>query len=369
MKKKKTFKEKIKESVLVKGEFYVKISLTILFVALYLLIFFLNDGLVNFEKYNYAYGFKNISFQVHTIDVENGDAFLVRLPNKKTLMIDTGDEKYYERVSSYIRQYRYYEKLQTIDYLVLTHPDADHIGNASKIIDNFGVKTLFRPKIYSLYEKENGINEKDYNVSDSKIYNQVIQTAIKNNCEIIFSKKGINLSADGVEIEFLSPKEEKYNEDNNYSAVIMIRYEGNSILFTGDAETKVENTLIEDYGSSLKADILKIGHHGSNTSTSQEFLNFVKPKYAIISSSGTSSILPNSEIIERLNKNNVEILSTANLDSFAISFQDNEVRIDVAGKKNNYLELIFVIFIIVIFILWRIPFDELKNNIFKTQNR
>ena len=369
MKKKKAFNEKLRESVLSKGEFYVKIFITFLFVILYLLIFFFNNGLIAFERYDYAYGFKGDSFQVHFIDVENGDAILLRLPNKKTILIDTGSQKHYERVASYIKQYRFYEKLNNIDYLVLTHTDNDHIGNATKIIKDFGVKTLFRPKIYSTFEFENDMSVNDYKISDDIIYDQVIASAYKHNCEILFKEKGLRFVEGDVGIEFLSPKKDVYSENNNYSAVIMISYKNKKFLFTGDAETSIEKTLIEDYGNFLKADVLKVGHHGSKTSTSQEFLNMVKPQYAIISSSGNSTLHPNSEVVERLKQNDIEILATANIDSFALSLQNDEIKIKRAEKQKSYLEIILVIFLLIIFFIWKIHFEDLKNSNFKFKNR
>ena len=259
IKKQKTFKEKFSETIFAKGEFYIKLSLTLFFIAVYLILFICFDGITFFERENYTTAFKNDPFQVHVIDVENGDSILIRLPDGRTMLIDTGEERYYERVASYIRQFNHYEKNKGIDYLVLTHEDSDHIGSGKKIIENFGVKRIFRPKLYSLFEKDNLLNENDYRVSTSLTYDNIIKSAYKNKCELNFSQNGIIINASDCTIEFLSPFDDLFNDSNNDSAVLMISYQNKKFLFAGDAEKEAEEKLVEKYGSKLKADVLKVG--------------------------------------------------------------------------------------------------------------
>ncbi len=360
MKRHMTFKDKINNSIFAKGEFYFKLSFTIFFIVLYIIIFLLNDGLMYFESQAYCLDYKGNPFQVHVIDVENGDCMLIKLPNGKTMIIDTGEEKYYDRVSSYLRQYNYYENKNVIDYLVLTHPDSDHIGGAVKLIEDFNVQKIFRPKLYSKYEMNNDLLEFNYSVSTSETYNNAIKKAYNNKCILEFSQKGGIFYAGDCVVEFLSPSLDNYSASNNYSAVIMVTYNSKKFLFTGDAEEEIEKTLIKDYGDKLKADVLKVGHHGSKTSTSQEFLELVNPSYAIISSSGTSNTLPNYEVINRLQEYNVEILATGNINNFALSIIDQEIVFSRAVKTSNHLALILTIFIFLIFAFWYIPFSQLK---------
>ena len=368
MKKKKTFRQMFNESIFAKGEFYIKLSITIFFIVLYAILFVACDGFIYFEQSKYTGDFRYNQFQVHMINVGNGDAILIRLPGKKTMMIDTGESKYYNELSSYLRQYQYMEKSSTIDYLVMTHPDSDHIGNAKKIIENFNVKTIYRPKIYSLFEQENELTSEGYVVSDSIPYNEAIEQAYKKNCTMIFSAKGLSIQLENCLIEFLSPKLDVYEEDNNYSAVIMISYLNKKFLFMGDAETIIENTLIQDYGDYLKADVLKVGHHGSKTSSSQAFLEVVQPNIALLSVNDSSKYLPNDEIVDRLYNNNAKVFSTSKYNNFALAVVDGEILFKQSSKPENYLVYILAAFLIIIFIVWENPFKNLKKNIKEINN-
>ncbi len=358
MNKQKKFKELYQNSVFATGQFYVKLVITIFLIALYLVLFFYLDGVIYFESNIYCSAFKNQEFQVHMIAVENGDAILLKLPTGKTMLIDTGEEIYYSRLFSYIRQYNYYEKTKTIDYLLLTHADSDHIGGAKELIEEFNVKNIIRPKLYSNYEAMQGLATENYNIEEGRSYNEVIKTGYEHNCNFIFADKGLELQFGDCLVEFLSPKLDSYNQSNNYSAVIMVSYLDKKFLFTGDAEEHIEKQLIEDFGDYLKADVLKVAHHGSNTSTSQEFLNYVNPKYALISSSGSSSILPSYKVIERLEANGIEVLATGNLKNFALAINKNEITFKKAKKSPNNLVLILAIFIIFDFIVWKNPFKQ-----------
>ena len=261
----------------------LKSSLTLLVLAIFLALFFLMNGTYIFYPTTYVSAFQNNEFQIHTIDVGQGDSFLIKLPNEKTLLIDCGGYDKGEIVSSYISQYFSNERLSKIDYFVLTHPDIDHIGGGKLVVDKFQIENIYRPKYYSIFEEENGLIENDYKISDSLTYDYIIQNAYKNNINMIFSEKGLKIEENGFKIEFLSPKKDFYSSSNDYSSVIMISCQGKKALFMGDASTDIETTLIEDYGNDLKADILKLGHHGSKTSTSEEFLAKVAPSYSIIS--------------------------------------------------------------------------------------
>ena len=250
----------------------LKASIIFFIVAITIGCFFFFDGIKIFASSTYVDSFKGSEFQIHTIDVENGDAFLIRLPENKTMLIDCGEEEYSDRVVSYINQYFASEGLHQIDYFVITHPDSDHCGSGKSIIDNFRVKNLYRPTINAKSESITSQEQSEYKTSSSVLYDQLIMAATRQGTNMIFSTKGEEISLKNCKIQFLSPSETTYNEDNNYSAVIMIKYYTKKFLFMGDADNIIEKTLIEEYGSELQADVLKVGHHGSKTSTTQDFL-------------------------------------------------------------------------------------------------
>ena len=224
-------------------EWILKISIAILAAA----VFVCCGGLRFFECTNYVDAYINNPFQIHVIDVENGDAFLIKLPNNQTMMIDCGDERYQDRVISYINQYMKYEQLNKIDYLVLTHADNDHVGNAGKIIQTFNVVNVFRPKVYSASESNYAVLDKDYKIDDSQVYNKAIVSAYTNNCNIIFNEVNQKLIFENGFMQMLSPIQDSYNNGNNYSAVIMFEYRDYKMLFMGDADNSIEKNLVSIY--------------------------------------------------------------------------------------------------------------------------
>ena len=342
-------------------ELFLKLSITLLIAVVFIVCFLSFDGLKVFEKANYVDDFAGYVFQAHTIDVENGDAFILKLPKNKTLLIDCGDSEYEERVVSYIKQYLAKENLSQIDYFVMTHSDSDHIGNASAIIENFNVINVYRPKKYSQDEGQFIPLEKDYQIDAGVDYNKAIISAYQNDCNLIFSERGLKISLENCSIEFLSPMLDSYSDDNNYSAVLMIKYYSLKMLFVGDAGESIEGKLIDEYGDGLKADILKVGHHGSKTSTSEEFLQMVSPTYALLSCSENSSTLPNSEVISRIENSGAKLLSTMKMGSFAFTIEGNSIV--YIGEKGyfNFWALIFAILLICVVVLFKIPFSTKKE--------
>lgn len=366
-KQKKNFKTIFENSVFSKGEFYVKLSLIMLVATIFVIIFIVQNGRMFFEFYPYTEKFKNYDFQLHVINVGNGDAMLIKFPNNQTMMIDTGDEYYSDVVESYVQQYLWSENLSQIDYLVLTHSDSDHVGGAKSIFQRFKVANLYRPKVYSLTESENLVSLEDYNISETTAYNEAIKQAYKENCNMIFNEVGISFNLGGAEIEFLAPLSSKYSLSNNYSAVIKITYLSKSFLFMGDAETSVEESLIKEYGESLKADVLKVGHHGSYTSTSKEFINIVRPEYAILSCN-ESKYYPHKDVVNNLKNVNATMISTGVKGSFSMSIENNKIVYAKAEKSSNDLALVFTIFMLLIFIIWENPFKKINPFINKIKN-
>ena len=151
----------------------------------------------------------------------------------------------------------------------------------------------------------------DEDVDGSEIYETLLITVSKLNKKITTASPGKILSERGFEIECLAPIYTSYGNMNDYSAVVMIRYGETEILFTGDAEKTSELEMLAQNKEALDADILKVGHHGSSTATSEEFLDAATPEYAVISCGKNNQYNhPHSEVIERLNNNNCETLRT-----------------------------------------------------------
>ena len=198
--------------------------------------------------------------RVHYIDVGQGDSIFIELPNEETMLIDAAENDQADKISSYIKRYGYNE----ITYLIGTHPHSDHIGGMSSIVENFDIKNIYMPKA----------------VSVSKTYENLLNTISNKNLKIKTAKTGVNIiNTQELNISFIAPNKDEYDELNNYSAIVRIKYKDRVFLFMGDAEKESESELAGD----LKADVIKVGHHGSDTSSSLAFAKKVKPEYAIIS--------------------------------------------------------------------------------------
>ena len=169
----------------------------------------------------------------------------------------------------------------------MTHPHEDHIGSMDKIIDDFRVNNFYGPRV----------------TANSESFTNLIKTLKKNSLKIQVVKQGFIISLDKhVNLFFLSPLNSQYSNLNNYSAVIRLVYGNTSFLLSGDAEEAVEQQLIYS-GQVLEADLLKIGHHGSKSSSSEDFLTAVNPKIAVISCAlGNDYGHPDSIVLERLGK-------------------------------------------------------------------
>lgn len=201
----------------------------------------------------------NVSF----IDVGQGDSILIQV-NNKVMLIDSGPKSEKERLVKYLDTLN----LQTIDYVIATHPHEDHIGNMAYIINKYKVQAFYAPKASS-------------NTSD---FENMIESLSRKNLKINILKAGvssINLG-NNTKVEVLAPNLTNYENLNNYSSIIKVTYGKISFLFTGDAESDLEDEVINK-SYNLKSDILKVGHHGSSTSTSKEFLSKIDPSIAIIS--------------------------------------------------------------------------------------
>lgn len=228
---------------------------------------------------------------VHYINVDQGDAILIQV-NNKNLLIDSGPKSHKKQLIKFLNNLG----ISTLDYVIATHPHEDHIGNMSTILTSYNVKSFYAPKVYS----------------NTKSFEQMIDSLKTNNLKITPIKRGCNTINLGFKtnVQVFSPIDDNYDNQNNYSPIIKISFGNNSFLFTGDAEKEIEEKLIflNDY---LKSDVLKISHHGSNTSTSDSFLNKISPKYAIISV-GKNNIYghPNTNILSKLKGNNINILRT-----------------------------------------------------------
>lgn len=246
------------------------------------------------------------TFKIHFLDVGQADSIFIELPNNETMLIDAGNNADDKLVVNYIRNLKY----DKIDYVIGTHPHEDHIGGLDTVIETFDIRNIYMPKIQH----------------NTKTYEDVL-TAIKNkNLVINTAKAGVNIvNTDNLKIDIIAPVNIDYDSLNNYSAVVKITYNDKSFLFMGDAENLSE----EEITANVKADVIKIGHHGSHSSTSKEFLNKVLPSYAIISVGKDNDYgHPHDEVINLLNKLRIKVYRTDLLGTIIITSDGFNINVE-----------------------------------------
>lgn len=228
---------------------------------------------------------KNNYLSIHTIDVGQGDSILIQTPNSKNILIDGGDDNSYNIVSSYLKK----QNVKRIDYIIATHFDSDHIGGLDNIIDKFNVSNIYAPN----YE------------SDTVSYQNLISSCVNKNLNLQYLKEGdfINIE-DNINLTVLAPS--YIQEENNLNSIVFrIDYKNKSFLFTGDAEASNEMSIINSYELN-DIDFLKVGHHGSSSSTTSEFIEEVSPDVAVISCGYKNQYgHPHRSTLDTLEKNNV----------------------------------------------------------------
>ena len=199
--------------------------------------------------------------KVHFINVGQGDSILIQV-NNKNLIIDSGPKDNKNNLLKYLNKLN----ITSFDYVIATHPHEDHIGNMAYLINNYKISNFYAPKV----------------VSTTIAFETMIEALVRKNLKINIIKANINTIDLGQDttVEVFSPNLETYENLNNYSPIIKITYKNTSFLFTGDAEKLVENEVLN---KNIKSDVLKVGHHGSSTSSSLDFVKTVSPSISVIS--------------------------------------------------------------------------------------
>lgn len=243
----------------------------------------------NNQNQNAYINTNNDLLKVHYLDVGQGDSIFIELPNNETMLIDAAESYQSENIINYLKNLNY----QKIDYVIGTHPHTDHIGGLKDIINTFEIGKIYMPKV----------------VSTTKTYESLLMAIKDKNLKINTAKAGTSIiDTNALKINILAPNNSTYTELNNYSVVTKITYGTTKFLFMGDAEKLSENEIKED----VTADVIKIGHHGSNTSSSIDFIKKVNAKYGIISVGLNNKYnLPKEETITNWENSGTKIYLTS----------------------------------------------------------
>ena len=228
--------------------------------------------------------------RVHFLYCGQADCEFIELPNGECMLIDSGEAKFGDKLAEYIKSLGYTK----IDCIVATHPHADHIGAMAKVLETFPVGKFYMP-------------ERSYT---TKTFERMLDALEKNGCEADYIAAGTSFKYGEAEFSAAAPLRLDYSRMNNISAVLKMKYGSVSVIFCGDAETDSESDILLS-GADISADVIKIGHHGSDTSSSEPFLRAVNPKAAVISDGiGNKYGFPSNLVTGRLEKLGIEIFRT-----------------------------------------------------------
>lgn len=275
-----------------------------LFTVFLLLLIFV--GILFWTEYRSSEKLLTIS----VLDVEQGDAILIESPTGTQVLFDAGPPN---KILSQLAKVMPPTD-RSLDVIFITHPDQDHIGGILDVLENYSVSYIF----------ESGTS------SDSQTFKNFKNLVKEKNIEDILAKKGTRIDiGGGAYIEILFPDRNVSSwETNAGSVVARVVYGENSVMLTGDAPAETESIILSNNSpESLQSDILKLGHHGSKTSTSLNFLKIVNPDYAVISVGLNNKFKhPKQEILSRLADFGIEVFRTD---------QDGIIEVKLDGKDEN----------------------------------
>ena len=233
------------------------------------------------------------------LDVGQADSMLLQLPNGNEweyVLIDAGTGQTEEALVSWLQE----QGVTDITAGIATHPHEDHIGGMDAVLEAIPVESLYMPEV------------KESLTPTTRCYEQMLDAAEAQQVQAVKGQSGVTVyEEDGVKLELVGPEPQKeYDDLNEYSLVAKLTVGGKSFLFTGDSSEQAEADMIEA-GEDLKADVLKIGHHGSSTATTKAFLQAVNPQVAVISCGKDNSYgHPHEETMQRLQEKAMTIYRT-----------------------------------------------------------
>jgi len=249
--------------------------------------------------------------ELHFIDVGYGDSILIKSPAGGYTLIDTGYPEAAKKLPQYLRG----KNITTLDYLIMSHPHPDHLGGAVEVLNKFKVKHL----------RDNG--------QPIDRYDERLTPAIGKEYEIKFRGQqnyqdltgGDTIRWGEITLEILWPPSPLPSPDwNTNSMVIMLRYQEFRALLTADLNKKGEEDLLTNKGSRLRADLLKVGHHGAGDATGPEFLKAVSPEIAVISVGQNPWGYPSSAVIRRLEEAGAKVFRTDRDGSISFRYTPDE---------------------------------------------
>lgn len=259
--------------------------------------------------------FVNGQLKVHFIDVGQADSILVQ-DGTYNMLIDAGNNADADTVVNYIKQ----QGVTKLDYLVGTHPHEDHIGGMDAVINAFDIGVIYMPQI----------------TSTTQTFKDVITAMAAKSLKATIPLPGSTFNIGDATCTVLAPNSSSYEDLNNYSIVVKLTHGNNSFMFDGDAEDVSENEMLTR-GFDLSTTVLKVGHHGSDSSTTQTFLDKVNPKYAVISVGvGNDYGHPTKQTMDRLKAKNIPVYRTDQCGTIVATSDGTNITFNVNPGDYSY---------------------------------
>ena len=257
----------------------------------------------------------NGNLVVDFIDVGQGDSILIR-QGDATMLIDGGTSECKDDLLNYLES----QEIDKFEYIVGTHPHEDHIGSLDDVVTSYDFDSILFPKV----------------TTTTKTFENLV-LAVKNKGKTFTTPEvGKEYELGDAKFQILAPNSDKYSSLNDYSIVIRLTYGNNSFMFTGDAETVSEAEILNN-NFNLSADVIKVGHHGSTTSTSKDFLNAVMPKYAVISVGKDNSYNhPTKTTMDKLSDLNIPVYRTDEQGTIECVSNGTDITFNVEPGSYNY---------------------------------
>lgn len=259
------------------------------------------------EEYN--------EFSVHFIDVGQGDCTLI-MCGGQSLLIDAGENGHETEILNYLRTM----KIDKLDYIIATHQHSDHIGGIPEVLAEYEADNIIMPRL----TKEQTPTNSTY---------KAFLTALQNSdAKIISAKPGSKYQLGDAEFEILGPVTNDCEDINSMSAVTRITYGETSFLVTGDAEKDEELEIIEN-GANLDCDVLRVGHHGSSTSSCKDFLDAVSPEICVISCGANNDYgHPHDKVVKRIANYTDEVYRTDICGSIVMTSDGENIKISYENE-------------------------------------
>ncbi|WP_415331801.1 ComEC/Rec2 family competence protein [Clostridium perfringens] len=251
---------------------------------------------------------KDSELMISYMDVGQGDAAYIKV-NGNDILIDAGPRSNSKELLEQLKA----KNIDDFELVIATHPHEDHIGGMVDVFKEYEVKAFYSPKI----------------THTTKTYENLVKAVKDEGLKTKELKDGMVIDlGEGAKFEVFTPQKSEYEELNDYSPIMKLSFGDTSYLFTGDAEKLAEEEALAKYKNSLDSDVIKFGHHGSSSSSSNAFIEAVSPKYGIISCAKDNKYgHPHRETLDIIKKYNIKTFRTDT---------DGEIILTSDGKSINF---------------------------------